>query len=298
MHKATRFTAVMAISTVALFWALPAIFIYYLRDHFDAHTQNFYRYLTATMILWVLVAATRRGELKAPLRRPAFPFLATALVNTVYQAIWASTFYFIQPGLAVFLLRLNVIFTALFVYFLYKDERHIILDWRYLAGMAGTIIGGIGVVKGGSQVLGGNQWIGVTLALSAGLFWSLYAIAIKHLMRHSDPTVGFTYVATITTGLLFPVAVMWGDPARILSVPWYIPLVVIGSGFLCIGMTHPLYYYAIRHLGAAVSSTVILASPIFTVLISVAIFDERLTIIQLLFGLVLLIGAGLCIWAR
>jgi drug/metabolite transporter (DMT)-like permease len=298
MDKATKIKAIAAIATVAAFWALPAIFIYYLTPHFDAHTQNLYRYLAATIILWMLTLGTRRDRIAAPLRQAARPFLVTAVVNTAYQLIWASTLYFIKPGMAVLLIRVNVVFTAVLVYVLYKDERHIVRNWRYLAGMAGTLIGSIGILKGGREVLAGSQWIGVTLALSAGLFWSLYALSIKNLMKHTDPTVGFAYVAAITTGLLVPVAVICGDPARILSVPWYIPLVVVASGLICIGLTHPLYYYAIRHLGAAVSSTVILASPVFTVIISAAAFGERLTGEQLLYGLVLLGGAGSCIWAR
>jgi drug/metabolite transporter (DMT)-like permease len=70
------------------------------------------------------------------------------------------------------------------------------------------------------------------------------------------------------------------------------------SAVLCIALAHVLYYSAMRRIGATIPALVVLAEPIAVLAISHAIFGESLNILQLVFGAMLLIGAGLAIWSQ
>jgi drug/metabolite transporter (DMT)-like permease len=53
-----------------------------------------------------------------------------------------------------------------------------------------------------------------------------------------------------------------------------------------------------RRIGATIPALVMLAQPFFVLAISYVVFKESLNIFQLLFGIVLLAGSGLAIWAQ
>ena len=75
-------------------------------------------------------------------------------------------------------------------------------------------------------------------------------------------------------------------------------LYLIISGIIPIATGHVLYYIAIKRIGATIPSLVLLASP-FTVLAgSYIVFGETLGALEVVFGLVLIIGSALAIWAQ
>ncbi|MHC4632490.1 MAG: EamA family transporter, partial [Planctomycetota bacterium] len=73
---------------------------------------------------------------------------------------------------------------------------------------------------------------------------------------------------------------------------------VVISGVMCIAFGHVLYYAAMRRIGATIPALVILAQPFAVLAISNVVFGESLNVFQLVFGLVLLAGSGLAIWAQ
>jgi drug/metabolite transporter (DMT)-like permease len=78
---------------------------------------------------------------------------------------------------------------------------------------------------------------------------------------------------------------------------WQWACVVI-SGATAIALSHTLYYSAMRRIGATVPGLIMLASPFIVLAISYVVFGESLNVFQLLFGVVLLAGSVLAIWAQ
>lgn len=63
-------------------------------------------------------------------------------------------------------------------------------------------------------------------------------------------------------------------------------------------LAHTFYYAAIKRIGATIPALIILAQPFGVLLLSSFIFGEQMNAYQFLFGVVLLSGAGMAIWAR
>ena len=78
---------------------------------------------------------------------------------------------------------------------------------------------------------------------------------------------------------------------------WQWACVVI-SGVTAIALAHTLYYSAIKRIGATIPAMVILAQPFTVLAISYVVFVESMNIFQLFFGVVLLLGSALAIWAQ
>jgi drug/metabolite transporter (DMT)-like permease len=67
---------------------------------------------------------------------------------------------------------------------------------------------------------------------------------------------------------------------------------------MCIAWGHVLYYAAMKRLGATIPGLVILTQPFIVLAISHVVFGESLSVLQLLFGVVLLAGSALAIWSQ
>ncbi|WP_455233900.1 EamA family transporter [Thiogranum longum] len=75
-------------------------------------------------------------------------------------------------------------------------------------------------------------------------------------------------------------------------------IAVVVSGITAIALGHVFFYTAIKRIGATIPSLVILGQPLVVFSISSVVFHERLNGLQLLFGLFLLGGAALSVWAQ
>ena len=70
------------------------------------------------------------------------------------------------------------------------------------------------------------------------------------------------------------------------------------SGITAIALAHVLFYTAIQRIGTTIPTLVILVQPFVVFSLSSVIFHEQLNGIQVLFGVLLLAGAGLSVWAQ
>ena len=71
-------------------------------------------------------------------------------------------------------------------------------------------------------------------------------------------------------------------------------------GVICtsLALSHSFYYAAIKRIGATIPSLVTLAQPFGVLLVSRILFAETLTPAQWIFGIILVAGAALAIWAQ
>ena len=137
----------------------------------------------------------------------------------------------------------------------------------------------------------------VVLVLFSALMWATYGTTVKKLTPNIGSRVSFGVISLYTTVWLLPPALIWGDLGLWLKTPWQINLILILSGVLCIGISHPLYYFALKELGLSVCATMLLTTPLGALLLSHLLFGEVLTSGQIIFGLLLLVGGALTLLA-
>ena len=289
-------TATFACLATLSFWAFGPIFIKYLAGSIDSWPQNLLRYSVACLF-WLpfLLFAIRKKRFETKTWRKA---LLPAVPNIIMQCFWAAGFYYIGPAFMVLLTKTSILWVAVFSFILFADERALIKSKRFWLGLALSAIGVVGVMYYKEDFAAAKTIIGVILALACAFMWAIYTISVKIAFKDIDSLYGFSVTSIYTVAGLFVLALLFGNVQECVTMgAWKWACVVI-SGVTAISFGHVLYYVAIKRIGATIPALVILSQPFFVLAISNIVFGESLNAIQLLFGVVLMIGSALAIWAQ
>jgi drug/metabolite transporter (DMT)-like permease len=118
------------------------------------------------------------------------------------------------------------------------------------------------------------------------------------MFRGIDSRIGFSVVSIYTVIAIFILTMFMGHPAKCLELSLNGWFAVIISGITGIALGHVFYYIALRRLGPTTPSLVQLAQPFIVVVISYFVFSEKLSVPQMVFGVVLVTGSALAILAK
>ncbi len=289
-------TATLACIAALALWSFGPNFIKYLTEYMDLWTQNFIRYCIACLFwLPLLALSIRRKQLDRSVWLRALPPAGT---NIIMQSLWAAAFYYIDPAFMVLLTKTSIIWIAGFSLIFFPDERALIKSKRFWAGLGLCVLGVAGVLYFKRDFTAKGTLTGVAIGLACAFMWGIYTVTVKIAFRDIDSRHGFSVISIYTVLGLGVVAAMFGDVSACLDIgvrPW---VVVVVSAVLSIALAHVLYYTAIKRIGATIPALVILTQPFPVLAISYFVFGESLNILQLVFGVILLIGAALAIWSQ
>ncbi len=290
-----RSAILLPVTAMLLFWALTPISIAYIKNDFSLIFQIWLRYIVSTSALWLFLLAGKSLRYNFTIfmksRMYFFKVLSVVAFCTImFQLLYTWCFFLIPPGFGILLYQSQVIFSVLMGMIFFATERQLIKKPGTVAGIL-TALGGAALViifqnHGFSVVLN----TGILLALSGALSWSLVGVTVKKWIGDRlTPIFTVTMVFTLVSIILTPVLLLsgpslTGDPGLI---KWS---VLIGSGLLGIAGGQGLFYYLLPHLGIITASSVQLLVPFFTGIFSFLIFGERITLLQLVGGLLLLGG--------
>jgi drug/metabolite transporter (DMT)-like permease len=294
--KKFDFTATFACLGTLSFWAVGPIFIKYLAGYVDSWTQNLLRYSVACLF-WLpfLLFAIKRKRFETKIWRKA---LLPAVPNIVMQCLWAGGFYYIGPAFMVLLTKTSILWVAVFSFILFADERALVRSKRFWLGLLLSAIGVVGVMYYKEDFTATKTIIGIIIALACAFMWAIYTVSVKIAFKDIASHHGFSVISIYTVAGLFVLALLFGKVQECVTMgAWRWACVVI-SGVTAISLGHVLYYVAIKRIGATIPALVILSQPLLVLAISNVIFGESLNTTQLFFGVALLIGSALAIWAQ
>jgi len=277
-------------------WSLGPIFIKYLSSYVDSWTQNLLRYSVACSF-WLPFLATniKRKRIDAKLWRKA---LLPAAANVAMQSLWAAGFYYIGAAFMSLLSQTSVIWIASFSLVFFADERGLVKSKRFWLGLVLSVIGVIGVIYHQQDFTASGTMTGIVIALITAFMWAVYTLSVRIAFKDTDSRSGFSVISVYTVGGLFLLGLIFGNLSQCLTMVPKAWAAVVISAVTAIALGHVLYYAAMRRIGATVPALVVLAQPFLVLAISNIVFGESLNGPQLIFGLVLLAGSALSIWAQ
>jgi len=277
-------------------WVLGPIFIKYLTGYVDSWTQNLLRYSVASLF-WLpfLLFDIKRKRFETKIWRKA---LLPAVPNIVMQCLWAGGFYYVGPAFMVLLTKSSIIWIAGFSLIFFRDERPLVKSKRFWLGLTLSAIGVVGVMYYKEDFVATKTLTGVIIALACAFTWAIYTICVRIAFKNVDSHHGFAVISIYTVAGLCACALLFGNVEECVTMgAWQWACVVI-SGVTAIALGHVLYYATMRRIGATIPALVILAQPFIVLAISNIVFGESLNAFQLLFGVVLLTGSALALWAQ
>ena len=289
------YSAVFA--TIAI-WSVPSLFQFYLNRFYDPWAQNFYRYLVACLAIIPFALFQFNRVPKIDLRAVG-ACLVPCLPNVVHQITQVVALFYMGPGVYAIFIRSSVIFSALLALAFFPEERSVIRQWQFQLGTLLGLVGAFGVIW--FQSSGQDRHIalpGLFIAFTASLCWALYATLIKRPSARLGPIRSFGVVSIITSTLLLPLTLAFGNIATPLHVAANVNWILIISAVTCITLAHVLYYVAIHEIGVALAQSLQLLCPLAALGLSALIFHERLTIAQIISAAILLVGAFLAMQTK
>lgn len=287
--------AISCIGTL-ICWSSAPLFIKYLTGYLDLWTQNLLRY-AAACLFWLpfLFVAAKKGQLpKAVWKRALLP----SIPNILMQTLWAAAFYYIDPGFASLLSTTAFLWAIVLSVIFFADERQHLSSRLFRLSVILSLVGLMGVMFFHPAFTHSYTIIGIAIIMLYGLIWGLYAVAVKVAFRGIDSRTGFSVVSIYTVVALFILTMFMGQPSKCLEMPFSGWNAVVISGVTGIALGHVFYYISLRRLGATTPSLVQLAQPFIVVVISYFLFSEKLSVPQLVFGVVLVAGSALAILAK
>ena len=281
-------------------WVAAVLFVKYFSMLMDVHTQNFFRYLGASLFLSSVVSLVYPGCFRR-FRQRFRVYLILGAMMTSFQLCWVHALYRVDPAFVSLLSKVSTPMITMAAFVFYREERVVIRSPRFLLGFAMGLVGVVGVVAGISNFEVGllyPQKTGIVLVIAGALIWSVYVNVVKHVVREENPLLAFTFACISATAILFPIMLIWGEPRVLIGGPVRIMVLVVISGIIGLAGANSSYFLSIKRIGLAASANLVLANPFLAALASYLIFGERLTAVQWVFGIILLAGCALVISVR
>ena len=175
-------------------------------------------------------------------------------------------------------------FTAILAHILTRSEERLRIQFfvGFLAAMAGIIL-----ISFGSSKVELNP-LGDLLAVLAALVWAIYSLLTRKISSFGNPVILSTR-RTFFYGILFMIPALFFfdfhlDLSRFSNVTYLLNILYLGLG--ASALCFVTWNFAVKALGAVKTSVYIYMLPVITVITSVLILHETLTVFSLL-GIVL-----------
>jgi len=144
----------------------------------------------------------------------------------------------------------------------------------------------------------GSEWLGIAILVTSSLGFGLYSVGVRYSLEGTRPWVAFPVICLYTSvGTIIMMATL-GEPGRLQEMSLSFIGILLLSSIIGIASAHVCFYMSIERLGVTLASSGMLAVPFWTYLWAFLFFDESLTLIQWIGGIVLLIGGGYLISAQ
>ena len=287
----------LPISMAILCWVAAVMFVKYFSSLMDLHTQNFFRYLGASVFLSILVRVVYPGCFRKFLARwPVFLLLGGMVV--AFQICWVNALYHVDPAFVSLLGKFSTILITIMAFAFYHEEREIIRRGSFIIGFVLGLAGVAGVVAGIPNFKAGlaqSQKLGIIFVICSSIIWAFYINLVKRVLRSENSLQAFTFTCVCATLFFLPIMLIWGEASVLLDRPPIIMTLVVISGVIGIAGANSSYYLSIKRIGMAKSANLVLAHPFLVALASFFAFGERLTALQWVFGVILLTGCALVI---
>ncbi len=286
------------VSVALLGWSSVLLFLHYLAPHIDVWTANGWRYGMCGLALLPMVGiGRRRGVVPPDIWRRAIP---PAVFNSLGQVCFGASIYFIEPGLAGFLLRFSLVSSTFGAFALFADERVLLRSGAFWSGMLLLVAGSLATIFLGVEPIVGETVVGVLLGAAGGLLFGLYGVAVRSTMYGVPSLYSFSAISSLTAFVLVVLMLAVGrrHGLMVLELSWPLVSALVISAVIGIAIGHIFFYAAIARLGVAVSGAIVQLAPFLGGAGSVLIFGEILTVWQWLGGFIMLVGSGVLLRAE
>jgi len=223
------------------------------------------------------------------------------LPNMALLALSGVTFFFLAQytGIkmagasiaAIFACLLSPIFIAISSTRVLKEQ----INRGQIFGIGFAGVGTLVVILGGSVNVQFNPdfFYGSLVLLATPILWNLYTVLGKRTVEKYNPILALTYVTVLGGLFLLPFSVADNSIRLALSLSLSSWLAIAYLAVACTLVGYYIWFYALKKVGAAVTSSFLFAEPLVTVLLASLFVGEKVTVPIGVGGLLIFLGVYL-----
>jgi len=192
---------------------------------------------------------------------------------------------------AIFVCLLSPIIIAALSARIFKEH----LTKKQIFGIGIAAAGAFTVITGGTLSFSGNRefFLGSLILLSTPVLWAAYSLLGKKIIEKYDPFLVVAQVTMLGGLCLIPFSLAENSLHQIFTMSLYGWLAILFLSITCSVLGYYIWFYVLKQVGAAVTSSFLFAEPLVTVLFAVSFFEEEITLSIIAGGLLILIGVQL-----
>lgn len=297
----------MSIAQSKLKWALPGalavlspiipISVRYLTlQQIDALTINAFRLLAGGLALVLISYFYHRKQLREAFtdRRQLFTILLLAVFSLLAQYAVTEGIRRTSAVMSQLIYTLGLPLTILSAVMLFPDERAMARKPAFWLGTLLSLGGAIGIALCQGSIFSASG-IGIVLLLFSVITWVVVGLLVKRLGA-TTPALVVAGISTLEIAVVFiATSFLWGNPGIVLSQSAFTNSVLVLSGVVGVLIGTGLAFTVAQSLGVIVYQFTTLVVPVLTGIFGYFLFRERLTLPQLGFGALLIIGCAIVV---
>ncbi len=247
------------------------------------------RFSFATAFFLVYIAIFKRSSLRKIAKITMILLLIAGIFEFAASYLYIASVQYISAGLVALLFYTHLIWVAIWG-FLFKGER------LKLSGILGIALALIGLVMVVGISLGKINTGGVFMALGAALVCSGYVMFSNRVLEDLEPIFTTTFICLLCAVLFYVFGRTTGTlNFEITSTAW---LASIGSALLSGNIAMFAFLAGMKHIGSTTATVLCTVEPVTAVVFSALLLSQKMTALQLLGGLVIIIGATLVVTSK
>ena len=255
-----------------------------------------FRFLIAGgfFLITILIEKKVRRHYKLLVEKKDFPML-------LFLALTGVTFFFtaqytgIQMAgasiAAILVCLLSPVLITLLSTIIFKE--HLVKKQVFGIGIAalGTVI----VVTGGTISFHGDRefLLGSLILLFTPVLWATYTLVGKKIMDRYSPFLVVAYVNVLGGLCLIPFSLAENSFCQLFTMSLSGWLAILFLAVTCSLLGYYIWFYVMKQVGAAITSSFLFAEPLVTVLFAIMFVGEELSMFILAGGFLIFIGVYL-----
>jgi drug/metabolite transporter (DMT)-like permease len=228
---------------------------------------------------------------------PSFTLRQWSLVFlSAFFGVFCYSFFFFDAMGSISAVRASLLITSSTIFIMllsavFFKEKITLIKW---IGLIITLSGvAIVIVRGDFSKLGNDAWgAGETFIILTALSWAIYTLLAKVILKEMNALAVSTFSALMGTVLLSFMVLNEQPLEQLSAASWQSLLAVAYIGSTATALGFVWYYEAVIKIGATEAAVIANLTPVFAVVVAIAL-GEELALITAIGGAVVLFGIWL-----
>jgi drug/metabolite transporter (DMT)-like permease len=283
--------------TLILFWGSSFVVVKIaLREGLTPIAIATFRFLIAggLFLITILIEKKIRRNYKLLVEKKDFPmllFLALTGVTFFFTAQYTGIQMAGASTAAILVCLLSPVLITLLSTIIFKEH----LGKKQVFGIGVAALGTVIVVTGGTISFPGDRefLLGSLILLFTPVLWATYSLVGKKIMDRYSPFLVVAYVNVLGGLCLIPFSLAENSFCQIFTMSLSGWLAILFLAVTCSLLGYYIWFYVMKQVGAAITSSFLFAEPLVTVLFAIMFVGEELSMFILAGGFLIFIGVYL-----